>query len=124
MMLLKQGVIHEGLQPEMYYALGTAAALKSNMFGLNMVVTALLDGEHNPGSLHPRGQAADLRTHDLKPDEIKEWFMAMNSELNPLGFDVVPEGGADPVTPFTTGAHIHVEFQPKEGETFFHMVSA
>lgn len=122
MMLLKSAeVIHDGLVPEMYYALGVAMTLKRQLFGLNMVVSALLDGKHNPGSLHPLGRAADLRTRDLDLDQAIEWKDAIAAELEPLGFDVVWEGGG--ATQATTGAHIHLEFQPKPGEEFWHLVS-
>jgi len=113
MLVLKDSaVIYQGLQPEMYYALGVATALKEKMFDMNCVVTSLLDGEHNPGSLHPKGLACDLRTIDLSVGERQAWFGVLKSELESVGYDVVWEGGVG-ATPETTGAHIHVEFQPK-----------
>jgi len=111
-------VIHEGLSPEIYYALGVASTLKARLFGLNTVITSLLDGKHNCGSLHPKGKAADLRAKDLKDAEAIQWFKAIAAELEPLGFDVVWEGGVG-ATPATTGAHVHVEFDPKQGESFW-----
>lgn len=121
MIILKDSsVIHEGLCPEMYYALGVAAGIKAEMFGINTVATALLDGVHNPGSLHPLGRAADLRTRDLTSAEATTWFETIRTELEPMGFDVVWEGGIG-ATPATTGAHIHLEFQPKQGESFWHV---
>ena len=120
MLLLKSSsVITTGLSPEMHYALGVAAALKQRIFGQNCVVTALLDGEHNPGSLHPLGQAADLRTNDLIPEDRQAWFDAIKKALEPMGFDVVFEGGVG-ATPATSGAHVHIEFQLKAGEQFWH----
>src|SRR5882724_3345552 len=119
MLLLKDNsVITTGLKPEMHYALGVAAALKQKMFALNCVVTSLLDGEHNPGSLHPMGLACDLRVIDLTTGEKQAWFDELKSELEPIGYDVVWEGGIG-VTPMTTGAHIHVEYDPK-GRVFWH----
>ncbi len=120
MLVLKDSsVIHDGLSPEMYYALGVAAAIKYRLFGLNCVVTALLDGRHNQGSLHPLGLAADLRARDLRDDEAISWYEAVKQELDHMGFDVVWEGGVG-ATPATTGAHVHIEFQPKPGEHFWH----
>src|SRR4051812_24401163 len=113
MLKLKDGsVIHDGLQPEMYFALGVASALRRKMFDLNTVITSLLDGQHNPGSLHPKGLAADLRTVDLTVGERQGWYDAILRELSPVGYDVVWEGGVG-ATPMTTGAHIHIEFDPK-----------
>src|SRR5678816_3859870 len=90
MILLKDlSIIHDGLQPEMYYALGVAAAIRQDLYHLNCVVTSLLDGEHNPNSLHPKGYAADLRTLDLTAPERQKFFDALRGELEPLGFDAV-----------------------------------
>ncbi len=123
MMILKDiSVVHEGLTPEMFYALGVATALKQKLFDLNCVVTSLLDGHHNDGSLHPLGRAADLRTNDLTVGERQAWFDALQSELAPVGFDVVWEGGVG-ATPATTGAHIHIEADPK-GRVFWHVATA
>lgn len=119
MLLLKdKSVITFGLQPEMYYALGVAEAMREKMFDLDCVVTSLLDGEHNPGSLHPKGLACDLRTNDLTVGERQAWYDVLKSELEPVGYDVAWEGGVG-ATPATTGAHIHIEFQPRDRK-FWH----
>ena len=119
MILLKDNTItHEGLWAEMYYAIGVAAGLKQHMFGLNCVVTSLLECTHNKGSLHPLGRAGDLRAHDLSDQDAISWYQATKDELEPLGFDVVWEGGVG-ATPATTGAHMHIEFDPKDRK-FWH----
>jgi hypothetical protein len=121
MLLLKDSsILYQGLSQEIFYALGVASALKFKLFGLNTVVTSLLDGQHNPGSLHPLGRAGDLRTLDLMANERLAWFNEVKLELEPMGFDVVWEGGVG-ATPETTGAHIHIEFDPKERQ-FWHQV--
>lgn len=109
--------VEVSLCPEMYYALGVAAALKQKMFNLNCVVTSLLDGHHNDGSLHPMGRAADLRSEDLSAGEQQGWFAAIKEALEPMGFDCVPEIVGS--TPMTTAMHYHVEFDPK-GRQFWH----
>lgn len=121
MLLLKDKTVkYDGLACEMYFALGVAASLKHRMYGnAACVVTSLLDGTHNADSLHPKGLAADLRTHDLTDIQAIAWFEAIKAQLEPVGFDVVWEGGVG-ATPATTGAHVHVEFQLKEGESFWH----
>jgi hypothetical protein len=122
MLVLKNSsVIAQGLQPEMYYALGVAAGLKSKMFGVNCVATSLLDGHHNDGSLHPLGRAADLRSNDLDSGEQQAWLAALKAELEPMGFDVVPEKTGS--TPATTAIHIHLEFDP-HGRVFWHQLSS
>ncbi len=121
MILLKDlTVVYAGLQPEVYYALGVASALRKKMFELNCVVTSLLDGHHNDGSLHPTGEAADIRTVDLTVGERQAWYDSLRDELEPMGFDVVWEGGVG-ATPATTGAHIHIEFDPKDRK-FWHIL--
>lgn len=122
MLVLKDSsVIYQGLQSEMYFALGIATALREKMFDMNCVVTSLLDGEHNPGSLHQKGLACDLRTNDLTLGERQAWFDVLKSELEPVGYDVVWEGKVG-ATPETTGAHIHIEFEPK-GRVFWHSLT-
>jgi hypothetical protein len=69
-------------------------------------------------SLHPKGLAADLRTRDMTEQQRYDWFAALKLRLEPMGFDVVWEGGVG-ATPATTGAHIHIEYDPK-GRVFWH----
>ena len=122
MIVLKDATVdYSGLDPLMYFALGVAAALKRQMFGKDCVVTSLLDGTHNPGSLHPKGRAADLRTIDLSNDERVQWFTALGAALRPMGFDVVWEG-CPSATPATTWAHVHIEYDPK-GRQFWSVLS-
>jgi hypothetical protein len=111
MLILKDSsVVYAGLCPEMYYALGVASALKQQLFGMNMVITSMVDGHHNDGSLHPEGRAADVRDEDLKPTERITWFNAIKNALEPMGFDVVSEKVGS--TPETTAVHLHIEYDP------------
>lgn len=120
-MLLKPDVKIDGLSPELYYAAGVADTIHRKLSGHPLVVTSALDGTHNPGSLHPKGKALDLRTLDLTHDEALAMYDELNAILNPQGFDVVWEG-AKGATPATTAMHIHVEFDPKAGEKFLSRV--
>lgn len=72
--------------------------------GVPYIVTSGTDGKHNPGSLHPFGDAMDLRRWDL--DAIGKTATAVSQLRGALGpnFDVVLESN-----------HIHVEFDPKDG---------
>jgi hypothetical protein len=121
MLVLKDSSIeYQGIQPELAYALGVAEVLKRKL-GYNTVVTSLMEGKHNPGSLHPKGRAGDLRTTDMTVEHRLQWFEQLETELKPFGFDVVWEGGVG-ATPATTGAHIHIEFDPDHDEHFWHLL--
>lgn len=109
-MKFKPGITDNGVHWKIGYALATAEYIYTS-FGFELEVTALTNGEHNPGSLHPKGLAADLRTKNLPARVVTEVFDRLKAKLHPLGFDVVPEGGVG-ATPFTTGAHIHIESDP------------
>lgn len=104
-MRLKRGVITNGVQPPIWFALGVA----TEVFGeLNkvLIVTSLADGHADkPRSLHHKGLAADLRTRDLKPEQRKNVCDWLAESLDHLGFDVVLESD-----------HIHIEYDPKQGE--------
>lgn len=118
MIFLKPEVKETGVSREIWFALGYAAALKDCHYNQHLTVTSLTDGVHNPGSLHPLGLAADLRTRDMEESQAESFFGDLKGALEPMGYDVVWEGGVG-ATPATTGAHVHVEFQPKVSEKFF-----
>jgi hypothetical protein len=116
-MKMKPEVNDKGVKREIWYALGVADAIKTSLCGQELVVTSLVDGAHNPGSLHGKGCAADIRIHDLTDEQSRELLARLKNSLDRFGFDVVFEGQAG-ATPATTGAHIHIEFDPKPGEVF------
>ncbi len=108
-MKFKCGVNPDRVQWQIGYALCVAEFIYDSK-GYDLVVTSLTDGTHNPNSLHPKGLAADLRT--IGVTEVEDIFQRIKDILSPSGYDVVWEGGVG-ATPATTGAHIHIEFQPK-----------
>ena len=111
---LKQGVVDEGVCREVWFALGTMAAVYWQMFGRAMVVTSLKDGEHGAGSLHPAGRAADVRARDLTLEQRTAFHEACKKLLLEQGFDLVAEG-----PPWNERApHEHCEFDPKAGREF------
>ncbi len=115
---VKERIGDVSLCSEMRYALRLADLIYQR-HGFDCVVTSLLDGHHNPGSLHPTGRAADLRCRQVPHDQIQTLFAEIKAHLCPMGFDVVFEGGVG-ATPATTGAHIHIEYDPKPGREFNH----
>lgn len=107
---------------EIHFALGVCDALFAAQ-GCDLVVTALLDGAHNPGSLHYLGRAADVRMSNVPPDKRMGLCEAVAKRLDRYGFDVVPELEA-PAGKVWSGPHMHLEFDPKQGETFWHYQGA
>ena len=100
MILFKTNVNIYGVQPELVLSvlLINQVFLKHNQ---NMIITSMIDGVHNLGSLHPKGFAIDIRTRDIfKPildriiQELKENY---DDQL-----DIILESD-----------HLHIEFDPK-----------
>lgn len=80
--------------------LGIASAVW-NEFGQELVVTSAMDGTHSDGSLHPSGNAADLRTNYFAPAIRKDVKARLEEKLGP-DFDVVLHPD-----------HMHMEYDPK-----------
>lgn len=99
-MKIKSGVRVFGIRPEMVLALGIAEPLFIKA-GVEMVVTAVIDGKHSRGSLHYAGAAADLRIRHLPLGGAENIYGDLISALG-SDYDVVLEK-----------SHIHIEFQPK-----------
>ena len=109
-MILKPEVRDEGVCREIWYALGVADALYQQMTR-QLTVTSLKDShDDKPLSLHNQGRACDLRTRDLPMSQTEALRAKLSQLLEPLGFDVVLEQSPQ---------HLHVEFDPKNNETFF-----
>lgn len=108
-------VVIEGLVPELYFALGIADRAYADE-GLECVITSAKDGQHNPDSLHGQGKAVDIRNVELFPEQYDRIYTKLK-RLERYGFDVVAEKPGQ--TKATTGSHFHIEFQPKQGESFW-----
>lgn len=110
-MKYKAGVISEGVQPQLWYALGVADEIYANHSVCELTVTSLRDGVHPKGVAsgkdpHGKGLAADLRTRELAPGEAGEIVLNLNHALYKLGYDIVLEK-----------THIHLEFDPEPGRS-------
>jgi hypothetical protein len=115
-MKLKKDVNVDGVEREVWFALGVADAIYS-AHGMELVVTSLNDGHADkPTSLHSkdgRGRACDCRTRNVPISTAEIIFNELVAILNPLGFDVVFHRPDGPVP-----QHIHIESDAKPGEEF------
>lgn len=109
-MRVKEGVNSEALSAPVAWALGVAERI-FGMFGGEVTVTSANDGKHMDGSKHYSGNAADLRTRDLKPGVAAQIALLLSRTLSAFGFDVVNEGD-----------HIHLEYDPKPGREWLRTV--
>jgi hypothetical protein len=105
-MLLKTGVISDGVQPPTWYACGLFEGLYFN-HGYDLTVTSLVDGVHpDAKNIHGRGFAADLRIDGVPASLVQAIVQEARLLLYNLGYDVVLEKD-----------HIHVEYDPKPGRS-------
>ena len=102
--MIKHGVDLRGIQPQMAVAYSIAASVYSMKAGARCVITSCSDGRHGPNSLHYKGMALDLRTSNLRPDQVHPVYITLKEALGEQ-FDVVLEDD-----------HIHLEFDVKEKE--------
>jgi len=104
---LKRGVRTEGVQAMIWFALGVAQEIYRAL-RKPLVVTSLTDSHaKRPKSLHNKGLGADLRTRHLTAPQVCQVHADLEAALGPLGFDVVLETD-----------HIHIEYDPKQGEAW------
>lgn len=96
----KEGVDPTGVQLEIWDALFRAAQVYSNN-SYQLVITSLSDGKHMNNSLHYSGYAADLRTRDMKVQDVPIVVTALRKVLGP-DYDVIQESD-----------HIHLEYDKK-----------
>ncbi len=72
--------------------------------GLPFTITSITDGKHSAKSLHYKGRAFDLRTHDLPKGNTPHGVaMKLRAALGG-NYDVVVENVGEP------NQHIHVEY--------------
>ena len=100
--MIKPGVDLRGLTPQMAVAFSIAQNIFREKAGASCVITSGSDGTHGPNSLHYKGKALDLRTNNLRPEQVHPVYATLKIALG-AQFDVVLEED-----------HLHVEFDPKE----------
>jgi hypothetical protein len=101
MLFLKPGVRITGIRPEIVLA---ALALERvfAQAGVDLTITACVDGKHSVGSLHYAGAAIDVRTRDVPADKLPKLVAQIKACLGD-DFDVLQEA-----------THLHIEHQPKQ----------
>jgi hypothetical protein len=104
-MQLKHGVSVKGIAPQ--FAL--MACVIDDVYHKHeceMIVTAGVDGKHMDGSLHYKGLAMDVRTHNVPRAELPILLAEVRGFLGDE-FDVILEGEG------TDNEHLHAEYDPK-----------
>jgi len=96
----QSGAKVNGLRTEALLALIIANDILSSS-GYDCVLTEATGGKHSTGSLHYIGNAIDLRTRHIPPNEQKTIKTKLKEALGDQ-YDVVLEKD-----------HYHIEFQPK-----------
>lgn len=104
-MKIKPGVRVFGLRPEMVLALTICESIYRK-YGVEVVITAGIEGKHKRGSFHYAGDAADIRIKNLPPEVSTVHVRDEIADALGTDFDVVLESD-----------HIHIEFDPKDPYT-------
>lgn len=100
-MITKDNTINPaGMSPELLFGLLVCEQIYDD-WGYSLVITSLNDSKHMSGSLHYSGNAADIRTRDLK-DPAKSLIPKKIKETLHPDYDIVVEP-----------THLHIEYQPK-----------
>jgi len=97
----KQGVSLEGLGTEILSAVDKAAPILEAL-NVPLVVTSATEGKHKKGSKHFSGNAIDIRTRQLAPENQQKVTAELKDALG-TDFDVILEKD-----------HIHIEYDPKK----------
>lgn len=100
-MRFKKGVNFQGISNELTLGLNVANEVYA-LYGVNMTVTCLLDSKHSITSLHYSGNAADMRTRDLKAKATANKIAKEIKSRLGIHFDVIVEA-----------THMHMEYQPR-----------
>jgi len=88
-----------------------ALNMTASMVEFDLTITSACDGEHSgPDDPHHRGEAYDLRSHDLQPFQKRHVLDTIQSQLPPERFYAFLEA-AD-----TDNEHFHI--QVKKGTTY------
>ena len=100
--MIKPGVDVRGVQPEILLARIIAGEIFAR-YGVDAIITSVVEGKHQLGSKHYKALAIDLR---IKHMDKRLWPVVAEALSKALGpqYDVILEAEK---------LHIHVEFDPK-----------
>ena len=96
-----------GVRPEIVLALWLVAPLFAE-YQADCAITSLTDGVHGPTTLHPKGLAVDLRSHELAAGDKLKLLEDMRDLLPPY-YEVYLEDHGGP------NEHYHIEYDWKGG---------
>ena len=100
-MRLKAGVRLTDLKPQLIIVLMIIQYVYEQLNDTELVITSIDDSIHHPGSLHPSGFAADIRTNSLPKNLIPKVQQEIKERITEE-FDFIFEVD-----------HYHVEWDPK-----------
>lgn len=107
---VKDGVQFTVIAPGGFRILEALSGVARHM-GLDLTITSACDGEHSgPDDPHHRGEAYDIRTHDMTVDQKPLVLNAIQVYLPTASFFAFIE------SPGTDNEHIHV--QVRKGTTY------
>lgn len=75
--------------------------LSKELFGIEIIITSGMEGEHSINSKHPKGDAVDIRTWYYKKGEAAKLVKAVKAKID-KNYDIILESD-----------HIHLEYDPK-----------
>lgn len=106
----KDGVQYTMIAPGGHLILG-AIALYAHGLGYDLTITSACDGEHSgPNDPHHRGEAYDVRSHDMTPQQKQAFLTGMQAYLDPERFYWFLEAAG------TDNEHFHL--QVKKGTVY------
>jgi hypothetical protein len=97
--------IKDGVQPRGLVSMWAAISNVSFDMGLDVTITACIDGKHSKNSRHYYLAALDLRSKDM-PEPVKAQFRSRLAAELGSEYDVLLEGAGTP------NEHFHLEFDP------------
>jgi len=104
-MNLKDGVNFNGIRAPILRALATIEPIMEATG--EFTVTAALDGKHMEGSLHYKGLAVDVRSHQV-PAAKRIFVLDQLKRAIGSDYDVILESAGTP------NEHFHLEYDPNE----------
>ena len=108
---IKKGATIKDLSSQMLIAIGYLWGIFLRLFNVQLVITSGTDSIHSINSLHYSGRAIDIRIRDFSPKNLQAAYNIVKEDLDAVGFDTVMEKD-----------HIHIEWDPKEGEVLTEIV--